>query len=172
MQKVVTMCCHHTTDVMAFIQSTDTLRMDCVFCGIVSRTIPARILSESQHAVAVLDAFPLALGHVLVLSKRHYQKIQDLQIEENTDLFALVHTMVGRVDSAMTGSTLIAIHNGREAGQEIPHLHVHIVPRNKGDSAGAIHSMFNPKKISDDETGKICDMLETRATKTNPNHCQ
>ena len=49
--------------------------------------------------------------------------------------------MMSKVDS-ITGSTLIAIHNGETAGQEIPHVHVHLVPRSKSDSAGPIHSMF------------------------------
>lgn len=137
--------------------------MDCIFCRIISKEIPARILAESGRSIAMLDAFPLAPGHVLVLPKRHAQKLQDLQAVENADLFALVQAMADRVDSAMTGSTLIAIHNGREAGQEIPHLHVHVVPRSRDDSAGAIHSMFGSTEISDGETDRIFSMLNTGA---------
>ena len=50
--------------------------------------------------------------------------------------------MISKVD-ALTGATLVAVHNGRAAGQEIPHVHVHLIPRSKDDSAGPIHSMFN-----------------------------
>ena len=54
--------------------------------------------------------------------------------DENSDLFSLVHTMMSKVDS-ITGSTLLAIHNGDEgAGQEVPHVHVHLIPRSKSDS--------------------------------------
>ena len=62
--------------------------------------------------------------------------------EENADLFSLVHAMLSKVDS-MTGATLMAVHNGKDAGQEVPHVHVHLVPRSINDSAGAIHSMFD-----------------------------
>ncbi len=136
--------------------------MDCIFCSIIAKTIPAKILSETSHSLALLDAFPLARGHVLVLPKRHLQKIQDLELVENTDLFALVQSMTTRVDSAMTGSSLIAIHNGKDAGQDIPHLHAHIVPRSQDDPAGAIHSMFNkaPERMSEPVADQICKMLK------------
>ena len=89
-----------------------------------------------------MDAFPLTKGHVLVIPKNHHKKIQDMSSIENSDLFeTLVNAMMSKVDS-ITGSTLIAIHNGETAGQEIPHVHVHLVPRSKSDSAGPIHSMF------------------------------
>ena len=116
--------------------------MDCIFCKIVSGDIPAKILNETANSVSFLDAFPLAKGHVLVIPKKHHQKIQDMSIEENTDLFTLVYQMISNVDE-ITGSTLVAIHNGKDAGQEIPHVHIHLVPRSKDDSAGAIHSMFS-----------------------------
>ena len=115
---------------------------DCIFCKIVSGDISAKILNETTHSISFLDAFPLAKGHVLVIPKNHHQKIQNMSKEENTDLFSLVHTMLSKVDS-MTGATLMAVHNGKDAGQEVPHVHVHLVPRSINDSAGAIHSMFD-----------------------------
>ena len=135
-------------------------RMDCIFCRIISGEIASRIISESQHAVAMLDAYPLAPGHTLVVSRRHVSKLQDLDPSECADLFELVRLVTSRVDSAMTGSTLVAIHNGRDAGQEIPHLHVHIVPREPGDSAGAIHSMFpGAKRMSESDADAVCARL-------------
>ena len=80
--------------------------------------------------------------------------------KENTDLFSLVHTMTSKVDS-ITGSSLIAIHNGKEAGQEVPHVHVHLVPRSEDDSAGAIHSMFNSElKLTDSEIEELYEKLK------------
>jgi histidine triad (HIT) family protein len=116
--------------------------MDCIFCKIISGEIKSKFLKETKYSVSFLDAFPLATGHVLVIPKNHHQKIQDMSIEENTDLFTLVYQMISNVDE-ITGSTLVAIHNGKDAGQEIPHVHIHLVPRSKDDSAGAIHSMFS-----------------------------
>jgi Diadenosine tetraphosphate (Ap4A) hydrolase and other HIT family hydrolases len=107
-----------------------------------------------------MDAFPLAIGHVLVIPKNHHEKIQDMSSDENTDLFSLVHTMISKIDS-ITGSTLVAIHNGKDAGQEIPHVHVHLVPRSNSDSAGPIHSMFNSSlTLSESEIEKYYTQLK------------
>ena len=133
--------------------------MDCIFCKIAGGQINAKILQETEKSIAFLDAFPLTKGHTLVIPKNHHAKIQDMSSEENSDLFSLVHKMISKVD-ALTGSTLVAIHNGKDAGQEIPHVHVHLVPRSSSDSAGAIHSMFSGTlKLSDSETDEIYKKL-------------
>lgn len=134
--------------------------MDCIFCKIVSGEIPTKILKETSNSISFLDAFPLAKGHVLVIPKNHHQKIQDMSNDENTDLFSLVHQMISKVDS-LTGATLVAVHNGKDAGQEIPHVHVHLVPRREGDSAGAIHDMFNATpKLSKSEIEELYNKLK------------
>ena len=134
--------------------------MDCIFCKIIEGSIPAKILKETSQSISFLDAFPLSKGHVLVIPKNHHQKIQDMSQSENTDLFLLVHEMTSKVDS-ISGSTLVAIHNGIDAGQEVPHVHVHLVPRSKNDSAGPIHSMFNSSlKLSESEVDKIYNKLK------------
>lgn len=134
--------------------------MDCIFCKIISGEIKTKFLKETRLSVSFLDAFPLATGHVLVIPKNHHKKIQDMSVEENTDLFSLVHQMISNVDK-ITGSTLVAIHNGEDAGQEIPHVHVHLVPRSKNDSAGAIHSMFSSSvNLSESEMDKLYDKLK------------
>jgi len=134
--------------------------MDCIFCKIVSKEIPCKILGETSLSISFLDAFPLAKGHVLVIPKNHHQKIQDMSNEENTDLFSLVHKMISKVDS-ITGSTLVAVHNGKEAGQEVPHVHVHLVPRSSDDSASAIHSMFDGAlKLPESESDELYEKLK------------
>jgi histidine triad (HIT) family protein len=134
--------------------------MDCVFCKIISGDIKTRIIKETLYSMVFLDAFPLAKGHTLVIPKNHHVKIQDMSVEENADLFSLVHQTLQKVDK-LTGATLVAVHNGKEAGQEIPHVHVHLVPRSNDDSAGPIHSMFNSiLKFSDSEIDEIYDKLK------------
>ena len=133
--------------------------MDCIFCKIISGKIKSKFLKETDYSVSFLDAFPLAAGHVLVVPKKHHEKIQDLTIQENIDLFSLVYEIMPNVDE-ITGSTLVAIHNGKDAGQEIPHVHVHLVPRSNDDSAGAIHSMFNSTvNLSESEMDELYDKL-------------
>jgi histidine triad (HIT) family protein len=121
-----------------------TSDLTCIFCKIIKGQIHARILNQDDLAVAMLDAFPLADGHTLVVPKIHYSKIQDMDPDTSTSVFSLVRKISAALEKAIkVNSTTIAIHNGKEAGQEIPHLHVHVIPRTKNDGAGPVHSMFD-----------------------------
>ena len=132
---------------------------DCIFCKIVSKEIPTKILVEKESCIGFLDAFPLAKGHALVIPKNHYEKLQDLPINVNTEVFSTVHSLISKVDS-LTGATLVAVHNGKQSGQEIPHVHVHLIPRSEDDSAGAVHSMFSKKPdLSESEIEELCSKL-------------
>ncbi|HEY7573220.1 MAG TPA: HIT family protein [Nitrososphaeraceae archaeon] len=123
-----------------------TSNMTCIFCRIISNQIPARILHQNDRAVALLDAFPLSIGHALVIPKIHYSKLQDLDIDSTGSVFSLVRKICAVLERAVNvNSTTVAVHNGVEAGQEIPHVHVHIVPRTKFDGAGPIHTMFKKR---------------------------
>ena len=134
--------------------------MDCIFCKIVRGEVPTKIITETEKSLAFLDAFPLAKGHTLVIPKNHHEKIQNLSSEENTDLFSTVHKVISKVDR-LTGATLMAIHNGKQAGQEIPHVHVHLVPRSSEDSGGPIHCLFDSTlNVSDSETEEIFEKLK------------
>lgn len=134
---------------------------DCIFCKIASGKIPSRVIMQNENAMALLDAFPLAAGHALIIPKRHYAKVQEMGREDAMELFEMTWKVSGAVEAgAGVSASTIAIHNGREAGQEIPHVHVHIVPRKQGDGAGAIHSMFrNKPKLSPDEMDSICEKI-------------
>ena len=134
--------------------------LDCVFCKISSKEIKSRVIFETENSLAFLDAFPLAAGHTLVIPKQHHEKIQDLPSKINSDLFSTVVKVVKKIDR-LTGATLIAIHNGEESGQEIPHVHVHLIPRSKNDNAGPVHRMFNETpKISDSKLDELCRELQ------------
>ena len=134
--------------------------MDCIFCKIATGEIPTKIITQTENSIAFLDAFPLTKGHTLVIPKNHHDKIQNMSQEENQDLFSTVHKVLSKVDN-LTGSTLVAVHNGKDAGQEIPHVHVHLVPRSPNDSGGPIHCLFDSTlNVSDSETDQIYEKLK------------
>ena len=136
------------------------MSMDCIFCKIISKEIPAKILYEDNDSISFLDAFPVAKGHTLVIPKKHFAKIQDMPPDLNQKLFDSVHKMINKVD-ALEGSTLVAVHNGKESGQEVPHVHVHLIPRRVTDSAGPVHSMFKNKiELSDSEYELLVNELK------------
>ena len=135
--------------------------MDCLFCKIANKEIPSRIITETENSIAFLDAFPVSRGHTLVIPKNHYEKVQDMTNIDNNDLFDTVHNVISKVDK-LTGSTLLAIHNGKDSGQEIPHVHVHLIPRELDDQAGPVHSMFKDRpKLSDDELDQLCAKIKS-----------
>ena len=135
--------------------------MDCIFCKIINGEIKSRLIMESKNSIAFLDAFPVTKGHTLVIPKTHYDKIQDMSHDDSADLFRVVYEVVPKIDK-ITGSTLLAIHNGKESGQEIPHVHVHLIPRQSNDLAGPVHSMFkNRPNLSDEEFDQLHIMLKS-----------
>jgi histidine triad (HIT) family protein len=77
--------------------------------------------------------------------------------QDSNAVFEMVWKLAGAVETAsQVNASTIAIHNGSDAGQEVPHVHVHIVPRKPGDGAGAIHSMFKIKpKLSTEEMDSL-----------------
>ena len=134
--------------------------MDCIFCKIVKREIPAKIITETEKSLAFIDAFPLTKGHSLVIPKNHYEKVQDISTDDNADLFETVRKVIKKVDK-ISNATLLAVHNGKESGQEIPHVHVHLIPRSAEDLAGPVHSMFkNRPKLSESEINQIYEKLK------------
>ncbi|MEX2349116.1 MAG: HIT family protein [Nitrosopumilaceae archaeon] len=136
--------------------------MDCLFCKIVQGKIPARKIMETEKTLAFLDAFPLTKGHTLVIPKNHYVKIQEMKKDDNIDLFDTVRILTSKIEH-LTSSSLIAIHNGKESGQEVPHVHVHIIPRNTGDGAGPVHSMFRQRpKLTDNEFEDLAQKLRDK----------
>ena len=135
--------------------------MDCIFCKIISKEVPAKILYEDEYSISFLDAFTIAKGHTLVIPKKHFAQIQDMSSDMNQKLFDTVHKMITKIDS-VKGSTLVLIHNGKDSGQEIMHVHVHLIPRGIDDSGDNLDSMFKNKiKLTDDEIDDLCTQIKS-----------
>lgn len=111
--------------------------MDCVFCGIINKTVSSYIIYEDEAHIAFLDKYPISVGHTLVLPKKHFARVNDLSQKEFCALYARVHAL-NRLITAKLGASAshISINDGAAANQLIPHVHVHIIPRSQNDSAG------------------------------------
>jgi len=104
----------------------------CVFCEIVAGTIPAYKVLDDAAAVAFLDHRPLLPGHVVVVPQLHYETLGDLPAGEVGPFFLMVQRLAGAVERAMHADGSFVAANIR-ISQSVPHLHVHVVPRRKGD---------------------------------------
>ena len=134
--------------------------MDCIFCKIISKEIPTKILYEDDDPISFLDAFPVAKGHTLVIPKAHFPQIQDMSDVVNQKLFNTVHKIMPKIDS-IKGSTLVLIHNGKDSGQEIMHVHVHLIPRGPEDRGDNADKMFENKvDLSDSEIDSLYNQLK------------
>jgi len=108
---------------------------DCVFCDIVAGRAPASIVHEDEIALAIMTIGPVNPGHVLILPKQHAALLADLDAATAAHLFALatrVAAAIRRSGVRCEGINLF-LADGEAAGQEIPHLHLHVFPRFRGD---------------------------------------
>ncbi len=102
----------------------------CIFCEIIEGDAPAYRVYEDEMTVAFLDANPVTDGHTLVVPRRHEARIERLPTDIYEAVWATVKRLVPPIEKAMDASASnIDVHNGRAAGQLIPHVHVHIIPR-------------------------------------------
>ena len=117
--------------------------MDCIFCKIAKGEIPSSKVYEDEDFYAFLDISPANKGHTLVIPKLHVARLEELNFEDCEALFKSVYELVSVIQEAVNApSTTIAINNGVESGQEVQHVHVHIIPRFKNDGGGPIHILM------------------------------
>jgi histidine triad (HIT) family protein len=110
---------------------------DCAFCRIVEGTLPAAVVHESPGAVAFLDAFPAARGHVLVVPRIHAPTLLDLDGRAIGALFETVSVVQRKVQRALQPLGMnVGWNHGKPAGQHVFHLHVHILPRFEAGGRG------------------------------------
>ncbi|MEW6588672.1 MAG: HIT family protein [Thermoproteota archaeon] len=104
--------------------------MQCIFCDIISGKRVGHFIYQDEHHVAFLDKYPIDKGHTLVVPKKHYEKITDMDPDNVGALFSQIPKIVKAIMSA-TGADAFSLaqNNGRAAKQIIPHVHVHIIPR-------------------------------------------
>jgi len=128
-----------------------------VFCQIVAGEIPARVVHETDTTLSFLDANPLAPGHTLVVPKDHYERLEDLPAEVAEAVFGELHRVNAAAQSAAEApASTVAFNNGSEAGQEVPHVHGHVIPRFADDGGRPIHAVTGTRpELSDGELDEI-----------------
>ena len=117
----------------------------CVFCGILASPEKAHTVFEDAGAVAFLDHRPLFPGHTLLVPRAHHETLADLPTEAVGPLFLAARLLSRAVAEAMEAEgSFVAINN--KVSQSVPHLHVHVVPRRKGDG---LRGFFWPRQPYD-----------------------
>lgn len=120
--------------------------------------MPAHLIYEDDDAIGILDVKPVAPGHTMVIPKFHGENILDFPDGKIGTIFLAVKKVTEMLNKSLRpdGFT-IGINHGKISGQAIDHLHIHIIPRFKGDKGGSIHSAVNnpPTQSLEDIKSKI-----------------
>ena len=139
--------------------------MDCAFCAIVTGERPGHLVLEEPDVVGFLDIRPVFKGHTLLVPREHVDTLGDLPDKLREPLLAATQRVAVAVESALGAKgAFIAVNN--KVSQSVPHLHVHVVPRTKGDG---LRGFFWPRtKYADDAeaagyAARIRTAVESRA---------
>lgn len=100
-----------------------------IFQKIIEREVSAEIIFEDKNSLAFLDAYPFENGHTLVIPKKPFVTIFDMTEKEFLDLQKTVYKVAKNIREKTLKDVVIYQRNGLDAGQEVPHVHFHIVPR-------------------------------------------
>lgn len=141
--------------------------MKSVFTQIIQGDLPGVVLYEDEYCVALMDAFPMLPGHVLVIPRQETVYLRDLSCDLREHLFTMVsHVAEAQHRAGLScGDTNIVLNDGKAAGQSVPHVHVHVVPRKRGDSFPFPALAFNmmnkllKRQASSDELERIAETL-------------
>jgi histidine triad (HIT) family protein len=134
---------------------------DCIFCKIVKKEIPATLVYEDETVLAFMDIGPIVKGHVLVIPKTHYDPIT----ETPDEIVAQLHLVAKKIAQAQMNAlgadgVNIMQNNGAAAGQEVPHLYIHVIPRFNNDDH---HWNWKPKAYEIfDEMTELATQLQNQ----------
>jgi histidine triad (HIT) family protein len=133
----------------------------CTFCQIAEGELAAQFVHRDEDVVAFLDRAPLLPGHVLVMPTRHVETLDDLPDDLLAPLLAAVRSTSIAVQKALRAEGSFVATNTR-VSQSVPHLHVHVVPRNKGDGLFSTRLIWQRKKYENNaEMAEIATKIRT-----------
>ena len=133
---------------------------DCIFCKIIVKEIPSKILYQNNDAIAFLDIFPISQGHTIVIPKKHYTNLETIPINELYEVMGTVKIVSKLIykNLRIDGYNILQ-NNYKAAGQVINHFHIHIIPRSSSD--GKFKLIIPREQATEEELDQtlkiICD---------------
>ena len=120
---------------------------NCVFCNIVLKEIPASYVFENEKILAFMDIRPVTEGHTLVIPKTHYENIFELTDDIIEPIFKAVKKVAYAVKEGVNAEGItIFQQNGKAAGQDVFHFHVHVIPRYKDKKLPKLNELSTVKR--------------------------
>jgi len=132
---------------------------NCIFCKIIKREIPSKIVFENDLNLAFLDISPISKGHTIIIPKNHYSTLENIPDHELTETFKVVKKISLRIhQNLQIDGYNILQNNFAAAGQVINHFHIHIIPRSFDDDKFRVKIPRN--QASDEELNEILVKLK------------
>ncbi len=129
---------------------------NCLFCKIVAEEIPCYKVCEDDYILAFLDIHPCSKGHTVVIPKKHIDNLEAIETVDWHNLTTGLKKAIDKVQKAVKSDGMnVGLNNNPVAGQAVPHLHWHIIPRYDGDGGGSMHSI-----IRDDNEKEVAELAK------------
>jgi histidine triad (HIT) family protein len=139
------------------------VKKDCIFCKILEDELPSSRVYQDAHCTAFLDIQPVNPGHILVIPNEHAASLSDLDPETGAQMFRLAQ----RLAQALRESGLrcegvnLSVADGEAAGQEVFHIHLHVIPRYSGDGFGLRFGPGYSSKPSREELDEVAHQIRS-----------
>ena len=131
---------------------------NCIFCKIIAGEIPSAVIFEDEEFKAILDRFPGNIGHVLVLPKKHYSNIFDIDEDVAGRLFRLATKIAKNMKEVLGFEAMNVVqNNGGLAGQTVHHFHLHLIPRYENDK---VQIKWEQLDLTDEQIAEIQNKLK------------
>lgn len=139
----------------------EMVKQQCIFCKIVAGEIPNYTVYEDKKVMAFLDIQPATTGHVIVIPKKHYSVLPQMPDDDVAYLFAVAKQLSGVVfDTTGAQGVTLQQNNGAAAGQTVPHVHVHIIPRFPDDK---LNLEWKPQKMDEKQFAAVQSSIASKA---------
>lgn len=133
---------------------------NCIFCKIIAGEIPSSVLYEDEDFMVILDIFPASKGHAIIISKRHYANLFEMEdaVAEKVLIIAKKIAVALKEELNFDGINFLQ-NNGEAAGQSVFHIHFHLIPRYDGDN---VRLTWTPGKYEEGEAAELAEKIANR----------
>ncbi|MER2221811.1 MAG: HIT family protein [Rhodococcus sp. (in: high G+C Gram-positive bacteria)] len=131
--------------------------MNCIFCSIIAGEAEASVVYDDANVLAFMDIRPFTSGHLLVVPKRHASGLSTLDPDDGARIFAVAQKIAAamRTGPLPIDGVNLQLSDGAVAGQEVFHVHLHVIPRNRGDGFGLRALPRTPNRAILDSTAAV-----------------
>ena len=126
---------------------------ECIFCNVIKGETELEVIYEDKEVIAIIHPRPAVPGHIFLFPKRHYQIFEQVPDYEISHLFSVANKIsIAIFEGIKAAGTNIIMQNGVAAGQEIPHVCIHVIPRNEKDG---LNFEWKPKHLTQEQMSSV-----------------